>query len=98
MIKTIRNENIKKAFQNTTRQYLVGNLMKPQILDFFKDENLEIGLTEYTKYSTEKPHFHTIATEYQLILEGKTKYFDLTENKECRVSYDLGHFFMKNVL
>lgn len=75
----IENREIAKAMEGVTRQYLVGNLKLPQKLQHIKSEELEIGISSYPNYTEEPPHKHSMATEYQYVLSGWTKYVD-TEN------------------
>lgn len=75
--KLIKNLSIRQSLENTTRQYLVGNLKKPQILDFIKNEDVEIGITSYKDYNSELPHKHNVAVEYQYMISGRTQYLDL---------------------
>lgn len=79
---TIKNEDIENVLKSVSRQYLVGNLKKPQKMDFIRDEHLEIGITNYDKYTTEVAHYHTEAVEYQYMLSGWTKYLILGSGKE----------------
>lgn len=81
-IYTINNKDIEEVLKNVSRQYLVGNLKKPQILNHITDKNLEVGITDYDEYSTEVVHYHTIAREYQYVLSGWTKYMDVDTNAE----------------
>ncbi len=69
--------DIEKVLEHVSRQYLVGDLKKPQELKFVRDQNLEIGITDYNEYSTESVHYHTDATEYQYIISGWTQYMDV---------------------
>lgn len=75
--KLIENESIRQSLQNTTRQYLVGNLKQSQILDFISNDNVEIGITFYKDYNGELPHKHSVAVEYQYVISGRTQYLDL---------------------
>lgn len=80
----IENDIIRNALKETSRQYLVGNLKKPQILPFLNSELAEIGITSYDDFCSETPHFHTFATEYQFVLSGYTEYIDTdTEEIHC---------------
>lgn len=78
----IDRADIENALSSVSRQYLAGNLKRPQELEFIRDENLEIGITYYDAYTTEAVHYHTEAVEYQLMLSGRTKYMDVTNNIE----------------
>ena len=73
----IINSDILKALKNTTRQYFVGNLSKPQEIMFIKDERLEIGISNYPVYQSEPTHRHEVATEYQYMISGWTEYMDV---------------------
>lgn len=75
--KLIKNETIRQSLKNTTRQYLAGNLKQPQILEFVSNEDVEIGITSYKDYSSELPHKHSVAIEFQYMLSGRTQYKDL---------------------
>jgi len=79
---TIQNAEIEKVLSNVSRQYLAGNLKKPQELEFVRDEHLEIGITDYDTYTTEVVHYHTEAVEYQYMLSGWTKYMDAETGRE----------------
>lgn len=69
--------DIEKVLGHVSRQYLVGDLKKPQELGFVRDNNLEIGITDYSEYTTEAVHYHTEATEYQYMISGWTQYMDV---------------------
>ena len=77
----IDNSVISESLEGVSRQYLAGNLKRPQKLDFIRDDRLEIGITDYNGYATEPVHYHTEATEYQYMVSGWTQYMD-TETGE----------------
>ena len=77
---TIRNYQILDALQGVTRQYLVGDLSRPQQLDFLRDERLEIGISCYPDHCIEPAHVHSTATEYQYVISGWTEYLDIDSN------------------
>ena len=91
MFKKITAFAINDALIGTTRQYLVGNLKLPQELAHIDDSNIEIGITDYKEYTTESPHWHKVAYEYQYMLGGETKYLDVETGEE--VHYVAGDFF-----
>lgn len=78
----IEKADIENVLEGVTRQYLAGNLSRPQTLNFIKDEKLEIGITDYSEYTTEPVHYHTTAVEYQYMLSGWTKYMDIETGEE----------------
>lgn len=88
----ISSKAIDEAFVDEQRQYLVGNLKLPQILSYISDDNVEIGISRYKKYNIEKPHYHTSVSEYHIILNGETKYVNITENKEY--TFKKGDFYI----
>ena len=89
MFHKLNAEDIQKSLQGTTRQYLVGQLNLPQNLSHIDDANIEIGVTDYKEYTIEPPHSHKVAFEYQYMISGKTKYFDVDTNEEtCYVAGD----------
>lgn len=87
----ISKENIEHILENVCRQYLVGDLKRPQELEHIQDSNLEIGITDYSEYTTEPVHFHTTATEYQYMLSGWTQYMDVNSGKVYE--FKRGDFF-----
>ena len=91
MFKHLEAKDIVSSLENTTRQYLVGQLKLPQILSHYGDENVEIGVTSYKEYTVELPHWHTVAYEYQYMISGETKYLDLDSGEETH--YFAGDFY-----
>ena len=73
----IEHAAIYQALKDATRQYFVGNLSRPQVIDFIHDERLEIGISSYPSYTFEQPHCHSVATEYQYMISGWTEYMNL---------------------
>lgn len=49
--------------------WFIGNF-EPSL---FKTNDVEVGVKKYKQGMYEKTHFHKIATEFTLILEGKVK-------------------------
>ena len=90
-ISFVNNSEIKVALEGLTRQYFAGNLQKKQRLAFVRDERLEIGITNYEEYTEEAPHYHTEATEYQYMVSGWTKYYDLDTGEEYE--FKAGDFY-----
>ena len=88
----ISSEDIALSLNDSTRQYLVGHLSRPQGLCHIEDENIEVGITSYREYKSEPAHFHPIVTEYQYVIMGNTKYIDLKSNEE--LEFKTGDFFM----
>lgn len=83
--------DIDNSLQKTSRQYLVGNLKKPQEVLHIVDECIEVGITSYDKFTSEDAHKHSEAIEYQLMLSGYTEYYDLNADKI--ISFSEGDFY-----
>ena len=76
-------QEINQALRNVTRQYLVGDLQKPQALRHFPSSSIEIGITRYeNEGKLEQPHRHKQAFEFQYMTAGLTTYLDLTTTEE----------------
>ena len=70
----ICSKDIDESLIYEERQYLTGDLSIPQVLEYIKDENVEIGISRCKGYKIENPHYHTKVSEYHLIillLKGK---------------------------
>ena len=79
----ISEQEIDQALQNVTRQYLVGDLKKPQTLEHVPSSLIEIGITRYANDTTfEAPHRHEQAFEFQYVTGGLTAYLDLGTKAE----------------
>lgn len=82
MFSTITSGEIRQALEQVSRQYLAGNLSRPQVVAHYDTSDLEIGITSYTDDACEQPHFHTRATEFQYMLSGWTQYLDTDTGEE----------------
>ena len=79
----ISGQEIDQAFRNVTRQYLVGDLQKPQALQHVPSSLIEIGMTRYeNEGKLEPPHRHKQAFEFQYMTAGMTAYLNLTTAEE----------------
>ena len=79
----ISGQEIDRALRNVTRQYLVGDLQKPQALQHVPSSLIEIGMTHYgNEGKLESPHRHKQAFEFQYMMAGLTAYLDLTTAEE----------------
>lgn len=90
-IESINNKDIESSLTDNTRQYFAGHLSKPQNLEYIDDEQIEIGITSYSDFTCEKPHYHTQATEYQYMISGMTEYLDVETNAEYK--FQKGDFY-----
>lgn len=78
----LRGTEIETALVAENRQYLVGNLTRPQALRFLYDGNIEIGMASYADHEASDPHVHTDATEYVYMLSGRAALLELESGKE----------------
>ena len=82
----ISGQEIDQALRNVTRQYLVGDLKRPQALQHVPNSLIEIGMTRYeNEGKLESPHKHKQAFEFQYMTAGLTAYLDLTTAEEARI-------------
>lgn len=81
MFKFFLKEEIERSLEGVRRQYLVGELERPQTIRELVTPELEIGITSYIDFHSEPAHYHTISTEYQYVISGWTQYMDV-ETKE----------------
>ena len=85
----ISASDIREALRESTRQYLVGALARPQTLDHINDEDIEIGISSYKKATHEATHRHQVAKEYQYVIRGMTEYMNVdTKEIYCFVAGD----------
>src|ERR1700674_2277048 len=79
----ISGQEIDQALRAVTRQYLVGDIQKPQELQHVPSSLIEIGITRYeNERKLEPPHRHKQAFEFQYMTSGLTAYLDLTAAEE----------------
>ena len=81
----ICGNDLDKALESAYRVYLCGDLKKPQDLKWIHDENVEMGISYYKEFTADQPHYHLHATEYNFILEGKSKFLLVDEKKEIEL-------------
>jgi 8-oxo-dGTP diphosphatase len=86
-------QEIDQALRNATRQYLVGDLQKPQALQHVPSSLIEVGITRYeNEGKLEPPHRHKQAFEFQYVTAGLTAYLDLGTAEEH--VFRKGDFYM----
>ncbi len=88
----LKASNISESLQETSRQYLVGDLERPQYLNNIFDEDVEVGISSYNTAVHEDAHSHKHAKEYQYVLKGMTEYLDLDTKEIYRFS--VGDFYV----
>jgi 8-oxo-dGTP diphosphatase len=79
----ISSTKIDDALRDTTRQYLVGDLQKPERLQHIPSSLIEVGITRYGEEGgTEPTHTHKQAFEFQYMTSGLTAYLDTVTGEE----------------
>ncbi|MGN1095531.1 MAG: cupin domain-containing protein [Eubacteriales bacterium] len=89
----IRREDIDSALEKEYRQYLTGHLKKAQLFLNHIDDDIEIGISYYSQYTPDKPHFHPICTEHGYVLEGAVK-LRLLDGSNEEYIFTAGDFFV----
>ena len=69
---------IEKALAKAPRQYLTGHLERAQPYLEHIDDDIEIGITDYTEFTANEPHVHLVATDHMYIIRGCSKILVLT--------------------
>ena len=77
----ITNTQMTQALNQHYRQYLTGHLENPQPELQHIDDDIEIGISSYEKFTADTPHVHPVCTEHAYILQGSLK-MRLLETKE----------------
>lgn len=74
---------IDDSLTDSTRQYLVGDLQRPERLRHIASSLVEIGITRYGEDGgTEPTHTHTQAFEFQYMTAGLTAYLNTITREE----------------
>ena len=81
----IHGTDLDRALESIYRVYLCGDLKKPQDLKWIHVEYIEMGNSSYQAFTADQPHYHLHATEYNFILEGKSRFLLVDENKEVEL-------------
>lgn len=88
----LTKETIDNALSNEYRQYFIGELSRPQLLDYLKQGDLEIGTSLYQEAKSDVPHKHSKTSEILYILKGTYKILDIDADKEYTLK--VGDFFV----
>ncbi len=81
------------ALNKTYRQYLAGRLEAPQPYLPCIDDDIEVGISYYRKFTADKPHMHPVAMEHGYILSGKLRLMLLDGTHET-FEFGKGDFFV----
>ncbi len=88
----LTKETIDNALSNEYRQYFIGELSRPQLLDYLEQGDLEIGTSLYKEAKADVPHMHSKTSEILYILKGTYKILDINADKEYTLN--AGDFFV----
>ena len=89
--------DIEESLCDVSREYLVGNLSRPQSLSHIFANELEIGISDYKEFSVEPAHTHSECNEYQYVLSGYTEYLNIDTNKIHKFKKGDFYFIPKGV-
>lgn len=92
-MEVILGRDIDDALSKEYRNYLTGHLTRPQLHLNHLEDDIEIGISEYTEFTADTPHLHPIATEHCYVLKGSIKIRYYTDYME-EVELHQGDFFM----
>jgi quercetin dioxygenase-like cupin family protein len=76
-IRVIRAGAIESALADSPRQYLMGDLKRPQELGHIRSTSCEVGIVEYPEATADTPHFHPNVEENQYVLSGRVLVMNL---------------------
>ena len=66
----LKKSQIDDALNLEYRQYFIGELEKPQLLDYIEQGDLEMGTSLYQMSKPDIPHMHNETSEILYILHG----------------------------
>ena len=90
----IKNSDIESGLEAFGRVYLCGNLKKANGVEHIMTDGYEIGISDYSEYTFEKPHLHAFNREFNYVIKGAIKVFMINEKKEYLFSQ--GDLFVIN--
>ncbi len=88
----VKATEINKALDKEYRQYFIGHLQRPQLLNYIEKDNLEIGTSLYKTSKADTPHMHNKTSEVLYILKGTYKILLIDSLEEY--SLTAGDFFV----
>ena len=91
-MKFISHENIRSALSLQKRIYLTGHLKRPQDALQHIDDDVEIGISFYQVFTSDKLHYHVRITEHWYVLEGIVKLLIVDNNKFKEMQFFTGDF------
>lgn len=87
-IEILSNDMLDGIFKNTYRHYLVGAFQEASL----KDDNIEVGISNYRSFTYDMPHYHPRVTEYQYVIAGESALFDISNDRVYHLKQ--GDFFI----
>jgi uncharacterized cupin superfamily protein len=89
---SIDRDRIEEALTKTSRQYFVGNLKLPQMIEHIADDDVEIGISYYKENNShEAAHWHPIQKEFHYMISGRTIYTNVVTGETYE--YKAGDFY-----
>ena len=88
----LKNKEIETSLEKEYRQYFIGSLEKPQMLDHLEQGDFEFGTSFYKKAKADVPHMHSKTSEILYVLQGIYRILDIEKNEEYVLTQ--GDFFV----
>lgn len=88
----LKEAEINAALNQEYRQYFIGDLKKPQILNYIEQGDFEIGTSLYQTAKADVPHMHDQTSEILYILQGTYKILIIETMQEYTLNK--GDFFV----
>ncbi len=82
----IRKEQIDEANKQYYRHYLTGHLKNPQPELKHIDDDIEVGISDYERFTADTPHVHPVCTEHAYVLQGELKMRILETGEEVHLT------------
>lgn len=89
----IRGVDLDAALSREYRQYLTGQLQRPQPHLQHIEDDIEVGISHYRTFTADKPHVHPVATEHGYILQGCLRLL-LLDGSDTEQEFHAGDFFV----
>jgi quercetin dioxygenase-like cupin family protein len=85
---SLKSDEIMGALMSEKRQYLCGDLKKPQKLPFYRTSSLEVGMTLYEEKRCDEPHYHKTTEDVIYVLRGTIRIMEI--DSESVATYSEG--------
>lgn len=87
-MRTVDGQEMRRSLQKQLRVYLCGKLSASQDFESVETDGLEFGISYYEVFTAEKAHFHKWNCEYNFVIQGSVKVYNISEQKEYEFHKD----------